>query len=347
MQNVSIKDVATHAGVSSATITRVINQRGYVAGDTRRRVEESIKTLGYIPNRMAKALKNSRTGIIGNVLPLAVDNFVFSEISLALRNSAIQYGYQILPVYTGFDCQGDERLLHELIGRMVEGIIFTSRILSGEDSIREVLSKKIPVITMERLMHIPGVDTVNWDNYGGSDIAASFLFEKGHRNIAFIGKQFGPERDELDRFEGFRKPLERRGVKTDKRNIRLVFEYTVEYGYRAMKQIIEQSGSPRPTGCYVTSDKLLCGALQYLYEAGLRVPKDISIISFDNTLSAMCSPPISTVAIPFDELGHTAVSMLLERREQNRSFDKTIKLMPHLVDRGSVIPLASGSCGVL
>jgi LacI family transcriptional regulator len=103
-----------------------------------------------------------------------------------------------------------------------------------------------------------------------------------------------------------------------------------------MKRIMEQCAPAAPGGCYFTSDKLLCGALQYLYETKLRVPEDISLVSFDNTLSAICSPPITTVAIPFTELGRTAITMFRERREEHRWFDKSLKLSPYLVDRKSV-----------
>jgi DNA-binding LacI/PurR family transcriptional regulator len=213
----SIKDVAAHAGVSLTTITRVINEKGDVAQETRRRVRRSMEDLGYIPNHMAKALKNNKTGVIGNVTPLAVDNFVFSQISLSLREAAFEFGYQILPLYSDLDERQEERLLHELIGRMAEGIIFTSTVQSGASVIREVLGKGIPIIMLERATDIAGVDKVSWDNDAGSAIAAAHFLERGHRELSFIGKQFGAERDEQERFSGFTRTLERGGVRLDEK----------------------------------------------------------------------------------------------------------------------------------
>ncbi|MDR1288181.1 MAG: LacI family transcriptional regulator [Treponema sp.] len=339
MSNARIQDVAAHAGVSLATITRVVNNREYVAPQTRERVQQSIKALGYVPNRMAKALKNSRTGIIGNVMPLVVGSIVNSMISQSLRNTAASYGLLVLPMYAEPDPAREEHLLQELIGRMVEGIIFTNTAWAGRNTIKAVISNNIPVIMVERPLDVTGVDKVVWDNIAGSTIAASHFFSQGHRSAGFIGRQLGAERDEKDRLEGFVGYYQKAGIKLRGKNIRLVPEYDIEHGYRAMKDIIAQGSKNRPTGCYITSDTLLCGALQCLYEAGIRVPEDLSIISHDNTYSAMCSPPITTVAIPYEEIGKTAISMFWERRQQNRHYDKTVTLSPFLVDRNSVLPL--------
>ena len=336
MPKVRIQDVASHANVSLMTITRVINNTGYVAPETRERVQNSIKALGYIPNQMAKALKNSKTGIIGNVLPLITTNQVFSKISQALKDAALPYGFKILPVYIENDPERDEQMLYELIGRMVEGIIFTNVVQVDRKVLRKIIDLKIPVVVLERPMTIKGVDKVGWDNIGGSRIAASHFIACGHSNLGFIGRRFGKERDEKDRFTGFQEGLTKNGIILEEKNIRLTKEYDVEFGYQAMKQIMEQSEKKRPTGCYITSDILLCGVLQYLYEKGIKVPRDMSIISHDNTHSAMCSPPITTVAIPFEDMGRIALSLFKERLEGKRALDKTITLSPFLVDRGSV-----------
>jgi LacI family transcriptional regulator len=341
MSNVRIQDVAAYARVSLATITRVVNNRGHVAPETKERVQQAIKSLGYVPNRMAKALKSSRTGIIGNVMPLIVGSIVNSRISQALRNAAAAYNLLILPMYAEPDPVREERLLQELIGRMVEGIIFTNSVWASRDTVKEVISNNIPVIMVERPMDITGVDKVVWDNIAGSTIAASHFFSLGHRAVGFIGRQFGPHKDEKDRLEGFTGYYKKAGIKLRDKNIRLGGEYDIEHGYRAMKDIVSQGSKNRPTGCYITSDALLCGALQYLYEAGIRVPEDLSIISHDNTYSAMCSPPITTVAIPYEEIGTITISMFWERREQNRHYDKMVTLSPFLVDRNSVLPLKS------
>ncbi|GHU65944.1 LacI family transcriptional regulator [Spirochaetia bacterium] len=338
MPNTSIKDVAKHAGVSEATITRVVNNKGYVASETRKRVLKSIAALSYVPNRMASALKNNRTGIIGNVLPLSLDNPFFSKIAISLKNAALGYHYQILPMYHEPDSKLEERLLREVVSRMVEGIVFTGDILTNSKSIKDILSKHIPVIMIERPINIPGVDKVLIDNFAASSAAAEKYFSMGHKVLGFIGRgNFQPDSIEKNRFMGFKETLEKRNIELRENTTVFTSGYSAELGYEAMKKIIEKSGKKRPTGFFITSDNMVCGALQYLYDAKLRVPEDISIIGYDNTLSTLCSPPITSVALPYDEIGAAAITLFRERREEGRSFDKAVQFTPsYVVDRGSV-----------
>jgi LacI family transcriptional regulator len=336
MPKVRIKDVAKHAGVSEATITRVVNNKGYVAEETRKKVLKSVAALEYIPNRMASALKNNRTGIICNVLPLHLDNLVFSNIAMSLKNAAIKYDYQILPIYRETDRNRGDRLLRTAISGMAEGIIFTATVLSSPKTIKEALDKDIPVIMIERPLNMNGVDKVLLDDFTGSAAAAEKFLEKGHRNLGFIGRELRSDTVEHNRFNGYRQTLEKNGRALNENMIVTAREYTVEDGYEAMKELLKRSGKKRPTACFITSDVLVCGALQCLYDASLRVPEDLSIIGYDNTLSLLCSPPITSVAFSYEEIGVVTISLFRERREQNRGFDKTVTLSPFIVERGSV-----------
>ncbi|MDR2305053.1 MAG: LacI family transcriptional regulator [Treponema sp.] len=339
MPNARIKDVAKHAGVSEATITRVINNMGYVAEETRKKVLKSIDALEYVPNRMARALKNNRTGIIGNVLPLSLDNLFFSYIAASLKEAALHYDYQILPMYNERNKELEERLLQEAVSRMVEGIIFTATVQSSPRAIKEVLNKNIPVIMIERPLDMSGVDKVLLDNFFGSSMAAEKFIAMGHKNLSFIGRELRSDFVEYDRFNGFKQGLERNSLPLKDKMVVYTPEYTSEYGYEAMKKIITQNKKQGPGACFIASDILACGALQYLYDAKLRVPEDISIIGYDNTLSALCSPQITSVAFPYEEIGRTAMSLFWERREQNRCFDKMVQLSPFIIDRGSIFDL--------
>jgi DNA-binding LacI/PurR family transcriptional regulator len=189
MPSTRIKDVAKHAGVSEATITRVVNNKGYVAEETRKRVLKSIEALEYIPNRAASALKNNRTGIICNVLPLSLDNPFFSTIAVSLKSTAIQYDYQILPMYNETDRDRSDRLLRTTTSGMAEGVIFTGSVASSPKAVKEVLDKGIPVIMVERPLNMKGVDKVLLDDFAGSQAAAEKFLALGHRNFGFIGRE--------------------------------------------------------------------------------------------------------------------------------------------------------------
>jgi LacI family transcriptional regulator len=336
MSTVRIKDVAKHAGVSEATITRVVNNKGYVAEETRKRVLKSIDDLEYIPSRMASALRNNRTGIIYNILPLDRDNPFFSSIVVSLKRAAIKYDYQILPLYNETDRSRDDGLLRTAASGMAEGIIFTAKVFSSPGAVKEVLDKDIPVIMIERPLNMKGVDKIFLDDFAGSSAAAEKFLALGHRNFGFIGRELQSQAVEHNRFNGYRQTLEKSGGALHEKMIVIARDYTVEYGYEAMKQILKRDGRRQLTACFIASDVLACGALQCLYDARLRVPEDISIIGYDNTLSTLCSPPITSVAFPYDEIGVTAISLFRERREQGRGFDKTVILSPFIMDRGSV-----------
>jgi DNA-binding LacI/PurR family transcriptional regulator len=219
---------------------------------------------------------------------------------------------------------------------MVEGIIFTGGIQSSKKAIKEVIDKQMPVVMIERPLDMAGVDKVLIDDMAGSAAAADAFLAMGHKTMGFIGEKPGSQRVEHGRFYGFKQALEKNNRPLKDQLIVFVRDYTVECGYDAMKRLIEQNGKNRPTACLITADTLACGALQYLYDAKLRVPEDISVIGYDNTLSTFCSPPITAVALPYNEIGDTAVSLFWERQEQNRRIDKTVQLSPFIVDRGSV-----------
>ena len=337
MPNTRIRDVAKHAGVSEATITRVINKKGYVSEETREKVLNSIAALDYIPNRMASALKNRRTGIIVNALPLSLYNPFFSNIAVALKSAALKFDYQILPLYHEQDRNLEDRLLKLTVSCMAEGIIFSGDIHPSRKAVKEILNKGTPIIMIERPMRISGIDKVLLDDYYGSSEAAKKILSMGHRNPGFIGMDLKYNNVELNRFNGYKQTLKKNGVNLNENSAVFIKAYEAECGYEAMNKIIKKSR--RPTACFITSDTLVCGALQYLYDAGLRVPEDISIIGYDNTLSSLCSPPITSVAVPYDEIGTIAISLFRERREQKRSFDKVVTLSPFIFDRGSVADL--------
>jgi LacI family transcriptional regulator len=264
---------------------------------------------------------------------------------VSLKSAAIKYDYQILPIYNETDRGRNDRLLRTATSGMAEGIIFTAQITSSPKAVKEVLDKGIPVIMVERPLNMKGVDKVLLDDFAGSQAAAEKFLALGHRNFGFIGRELRSNTVEYNRFNGYRQTLERNSRALNEKMVVMTREYTAEYGYEAMKQLLKKGGRRRLSACFIASDILVCGALQYLYEANLRVPEDISIIGYDNTLSALCSPPITSVALPYDEIGVTAISLFRERREQGRVCDKTVTLCPSILDRGSVADIRKKADG--
>ena len=340
MKYVRIKDVAEHAQVSVATITRVINNPESVSDVRRERVLRSIDKLGYIPNRMAGALKNRNTRLIGIAMPIRGINPYFTNVGDAISRYAQHHGYSVLSVITSSDAQIEISQINNLIGRMVEGIVFIGNMESEPENIQKILNKRIPVIMVERPMDIHGIDKVLINDFEGSSIAAQHFLSNGHKRVGFIGveKLATLRRVEEGRYEGFRRTMARHGAELLAGDRIFADIYDITHGYNAMKQIFKgySRSKDMPTGFFIASDVLACGVMQYLYEIGLRVPGDVSIIGYDNTLSAVCSPPISSIAFPFDEIGKTVIQLFLEHREDNRAYGKSVELSPFYEDRHTV-----------
>jgi LacI family transcriptional regulator len=339
MTNVRIKEVAKHAGVSEPTVTRVVNNSGYVSRETRRRVLDSIEKLQYIPNRMASALKNRKTGIISHVIPLSLENHFFAHITAALNDAVSQYNYHILPMYHNFVPRHEDKFIREALSQIAEGFIFTSNVLTNPKIIEEIIAKGLPVIMIERPLPLKGIDRILLDDINGSVMAVEKFFSLGHRDIGFIGRVPSNDLVECARYDGYKTALEKYGLELNRKSVVFTGNHTRDEGYAAMKTIIENNRTGSPSACYIISDLMVCGALQYLYEKNLRVPEDISVIGYDNSQAEFCSPPITSVAVPFDEIGKTAISLFIERREQKRVTDKTVTLSLSIVDRGSVLDL--------
>jgi len=339
VRNARIKDVAEHAGVSVATITRVVNNSGYVSEKTRQQVLRSIETLGYIPNRMASALKNNSTRIIGHVIPYVDINPFFVSVGASVSRHAQLHDYHILTVATGNDREVENSLIKDLMSRMVECIIFTGNATFNPKNIEAVMDKNIPVIMIERPLDILGVDKLLINDIEGSSIATKQLLFHGHTNIGFIGMHCR-ESVEINRYEGFRRTLEQHGISVDGKNIVFVEDYQTHMGYEAAKQLFSNPGRKNmPTAIFFASDILACGGLQYMYNVGIRIPDDISVVGYDNTLSSVSCPPISSVAFPIDEIGKTVIDMFIERRDGERNFSKSVELSPFFENRNSIAEL--------
>ncbi len=332
-RTIRIQDVAKRANVSVATITRVVNGSGYVSARTRQVVQQAIDDLGYVPNRMASALKGKSTGVIGTINPSLDINPYFVQLSAALDRSVREYGFRILSMVVNREQSDEVGLIHELVSRMVDAIFFIGSTAVPEALIQSIVDRGIPVVMLERPLDIRDVDRVTVNAWEGSAMAAQKFLAFGHTNIGYVGVRLRHQVEE-DRYEGFRQTLLRNGVPLEARNTVLVEEYELTHGYNAMRQLLGQNG--RPTAVFLSSDILAAGALQCLYDAHLRVPDDVSLIGYDDTMASTMSPPISSVALPIQEMAATTVDLFLERKREGRKAGKVVRIEPHLVDRDTV-----------
>lgn len=332
MANVKMSDVAKAAGVSIATVGRVIHNNGYVAEDKRKEIEKIIADLGYIPNKIAQGLKSSRSRIIGHMTVFNT-NMLFEQISAAVDSSAAKMGYHVLTLTSHRAHDEVEQQVTELIGHRVDGVIVTSNTAIEESLITRLTKLKIPVVMVERVYDLPLVDRVKVKDFEGSLEAVSMIAAKGHRRIGFIGSK-ADHPVEHDRFRGYSEALKRAGIAVLDQYIGMTEDYSVREGYQAMKMLME-CGNP-PTAVFMTSDIYACGALQYLYEKNIRVPEQVSLVGYDNTLSTLLSPAITSVGLPVGQIGDYAIEMLLERMSDYTLSAREVYVDTVLIDRGTV-----------
>jgi len=333
MAHITVLDIAREANVSPSTAARAINNSSYVSEDKRRAIDDAVKKLGYIPNQVAKGLRNNRTNIIGYILTADFNPF-FRMIGEALDAACGKNGYRLLNVSTPNDPKKLDDMVRELVGHMVEGIIFSGMTGVSVDIVEEVRKMGVPVVMIERPHNLSGIDKIYIDNEEGSCLATGYIRSMGHKQIAFIGAE-PKQQIEKQRYEGFVKTMDRYGITLEPDYVVFCENYSVESGYKAVKKLLSNC-RVRPTCIYVASDVLACGSMQYLYEMDMRIPDDISIVGYDNTLTEVLSPPISTVGLPFSDIGEAAIEMIIERREKKRTTSKSLTLSPNLVIRNSV-----------
>lgn len=332
MANVKMTDIAKAANVSIATVGRVIHNNGYVAEDTRKEIEQLIKDMGYVPNKMAQALKRSQSKLIGH-MTLFNKNMLFEQISKAVDTAAINHDYHVMTLVSHFN-QGEEaKQIDELIGHRVEGMIITSNGMIESKHITKLIENKIPVVMIERALDMPYVDRILVDDMEGSYNAVTHILKKGHRRVGFIGRY--PDHEvELNRYNGFCKAISDYGLPILPEFIQLKQDYSILSGYQSTKELMEKENPP--TAIFMTSDIYACGVMQYLYEKNIRVPDDISIVGYDNTLASMLAPAISSVGLPYREIGDEAIRLLLSRMENEKAPAEILMIHTKLIDRKTV-----------
>ena len=327
MNNVTLQDVAQAAGVSLATVSRALHG-GYVSAEKRRRIEEAVRALRYIPNQSAAALKRNRSRTIGHLMHFH-DNLLTSRINTGLARAAREKGYSLFSV-TSSGGEDSRRMAEELISRRMDGMVVTSCRELPAETAAHLAEVGIPTVLIERWA--PGAvgDRIRIDDVAGARCAVAQRLAAGRKRVAFIGCGDFSQEVERQRLWGYREALESAGVPEETRLIRLTEAYTPEEGRQAMEAILESGGCD---AVFCASDLLAAGVLQSLYRRSIRVPDQIAVTGYDNTVSAMLSPQISSVALDCDEIGRQAMALLLRRMEDPALEEKEITILPTLIAR--------------
>jgi LacI family transcriptional regulator len=305
---VTIHDVAARAGVSVATVSRVLNGKEVVREETLRQVLDAAKALSYVPNVAARSLSIRRSQTIGIVLPDVHGEF-FSEVIRGVDLAARGASYHILVSGSHSDLGEVLEVLEAMRGR-VDGLVVMAPD-AALAPLHEALPSDLPLVLLNSTAD--GRDAITIDNYGGALTMMRHLAELGHAHIAFIN---GPSRnaDARERLRGFRDALRGRGVKATRR-LELAGDFTEESGHAAARKIL--TIEPRPTAIFAANDSMAVGALAALAEAGVEVPRAMSVAGFDDIpIARYVAPPLTTIRVDIADLGRRAFGLLLDAIER-------------------------------
>ena len=333
MKRTTIADIADETNLSLATVSRAIHNNGYVSDINRTIIRTAVDKLGYVPNKMARGLRNQRTDLIGHVMGLSA-NPITARMADAMHSVFEEAGYHVITAMVRDNNRNERSILENLAGFMVEAIIFNTILSCDDDIFRWLVAQGISVVLIERERHIDGIDIISPDNIFGAHMAVQHLVDSGHRNLLYIGVE--PEWGTVEklRYDGFLQAVKKNELPPQEQDEKLVKNYTIENGYAAMSDVFKNSRLP--TAIFATSDLLACGVLQCIYDKGLRVPDDISIIGFDNTLADSCVPPFSSIDMRPDQIGMAALEMIQDRKSYKNIGSRYKYIEPFIADRGSV-----------
>lgn len=330
----TMRDVARLAGVSTSTVSAVINGTVSVSAGRKAKVIRAMAALDYEPDAIARSLKTGRSNAIGIVVP-DITNVFFPDVVRGAEEAAQEAGYSVLLCDSRESSVIEERQLQALFSRRVDGVILACCVNSS--TYEAVLRRQIPVIFVDRLPTVNAVNTVSTDNVLAGQLATEHLIHLGHRRIGMLAGHLGlsPHRDRL---EGFRKAMQ-------EAHLPILDEYLtngdvqVEDGRKAGLQLLNLSIPP--TAIMASNNKLLLGVLQAAEEKGLVIPKDVSVLGFDDYLwNNYFHPTLTAVAQPTHEMGRKAFDLLLRLITQasNELSPVHIRLTAELRIRESTAP---------
>ncbi len=343
-KRVTLQDVAEQAGVSRQTVSRVINNKDGVADETRARIQATIDSMGYRPNLAARGLTQQRTHIVGLVIPYS-PQYLFNDPHLLKQMSAVDqmlglrdYTLLLTTAVSDGSVSGARRQERSAFQRLIEtgyvdGVIVCETPHSSEGIALLKQHKYHWVILGYYRGEENDAYAVHADDRGGARQAIMHLLSLGHRRIGIIS---GPEqsiRAVDERLIGCRIALEEHRLELDPVLV-THGDFTVESGAQAAAQLMQ--GDLPPTAIFALNDRMAVGALQYVQAQGRRVPQDLSIVGFDDVpISQMCTPGLTTIRQPAQEMGKQAARLLFDLIEDQSVLPQSVVLPTELIVRDS------------
>jgi len=330
----TLKNLAARAGVHPSTISRVVNNDPLlrVSAETRARIEALLQETGYRPDVVARSLKLRQTFVLAMVIP-DITNPLFANIFLGIEDTASERGYSVLLANTGGTPDRELAHLRTVQARRVDGVILASAVLH-DPSVGWLREQNIPHVLVNRYSDDRDL-FVGADDFGGARTATAHLISLGHRRIAHLAGGPGIS-TAVERLRGYLTAMRRAGIEPDEE---LIVEggYLEETGRAAMERLL---ALPRPpTAVFAVNDMAAIGAHGALLERGLRIPRDVALVGYNDVpLASRLVPALTTLRVPIKDFGRISAGMLIERIQTGRTSRQRVILQPELIVRDSTAP---------
>ncbi|MEG0614857.1 MAG: LacI family DNA-binding transcriptional regulator [Oscillospiraceae bacterium] len=329
MLSYNIKDVAKAAGVSVATVSRVVNKNAVVSPKTTAIVEETIKQLKFSPNSMGRNLRKSETNVILVISPSTKQIF-FGDTILGMQETAQKLGYDIIMCVSDSNAENEMRLLHMLYNKSVDAAVLIATRLGAEELTQ--LNRDFHIALCSNRVENVDILSVSVDDEGGAYMAVSSLIERGHTKIGMISSKMRVF-SSIDRERGYRRALEEKGIEINDEYI-LQTEYDYRSGSDAFRYFMDLKEPP--TAIFAISDFLAIGAVKEALRQGKKVGKAFPIIGFDNVdVSEIFSPSISTVIQAGYPIGKLIIEKLVRDIILNEKSTEDIRIPTEMIFRES------------
>jgi LacI family transcriptional regulator, fructose operon transcriptional repressor len=327
----SIKDVASAAGVSTATVSRVLSNGLHVRPQVRERVMAAVEQLGYRPNLIARSLRAQQSSTIGLIVS-DIRNPFFTSISRAVEDTAYEQGFSLFLCNTDEDPEKEAIYLKLMRDESVAGVIFSPTRQTATNFTWASIG--FPIVVVDRYVTGSDIDIVLLDNIDAGYRLTTHLIEHGYRNIAAICGDMSTTGRE--RHTGYEKALHEHGLSASVEHVKYI-QPKIEAGYTTALKMIDTT--PMPDAFFTTNSLITAGVLQAIRERNLTIPDDVALVSFDETTwASLVQPPITLIAQPTYEIGRTATELLLQRIADPTRSTRQVILKGQLLIRGSSAP---------
>lgn len=324
---VTIYDVAREAGVSMATVSRVVNGNPNVKPLTRKKVLAAIERLGYRPNAVARGLASKKTTTVGVIIP-DISSLFFSELARGIEDIATMYKYNIILCNSDQRMEKELQLINTLLEKQVDGLLFMGAEIK-EDHLQALTSTSVPTVLAATRDADNVLPSVSIDHFQAAYDATKALVDRGHKRIAMIT---GPLNDPLGGlmcFEGYKKALIDAGIGLQDELV-ATGNYFYESGLSVTKEFLKLEQPP--TAIFAANDEMAIGAIHGIQDSGMHVPGDIEVIGHDNIrLVEMVRPRLTSVVQPMYDIGAVAMR-LLTKYMNNEHVEEHVVLLPHRIE---------------